>query len=192
MAPIYLIRHGLTQPNIDGLITVSREIVPLVPEGRFQARKSGAWLRGQGIAKIFSSPMLRVQQTVEELNLGAPIVEDPRLVEINLGIYEGRPSKELIDEFRWRGLLADKTKGPQGGESLMQIEERLGAFIDECLSREKEPVLVAAHGGSVRVLLSLLCPPQIERVLAEFTGNCEVWRVENQDYVKVFSPLAAD
>lgn len=189
MPPLYLIRHGLTQSNIDGIVSGSRDEVVLIREGVLQSQKSGSWLKEKSVARIFASPMLRVRQTVEAMKLDVPVVFDERLREACYGVFEKTPSKDLPEEFRWKNLFVHKTLCRPEGESVADISRRLNSFIEEYLAKEKSVCAVVAHGGTLRVMLTLLCPTQEAQIVAhEHMGNADVWYVENAAYIKAFSP----
>jgi len=79
------------------------------------------------IEQIVSSPLSRAVQTAHPLaeRLGLDIKEDPRLLELDFGVYEGRPKSEL-------GLKLRKShafRPVPGGEALIDAWHRAGAFL---------------------------------------------------------------
>ena len=115
-------RHGQTAPNRDGLV-LGRADPELTEEGHRQAALLAAALGGEPVTAILTSPLLRARQTAEAVGeaCGVPVVVDERLVEIDWGAWEGRPTGSLAvaDVDRWK---ADKGTAPEG-ESLDSLAD---------------------------------------------------------------------
>jgi 2,3-bisphosphoglycerate-dependent phosphoglycerate mutase len=84
MTQLWLIRHGLTDWNLEGRYQGQSDI-PLNAEGLAQARRLAERLKGTSIEALFSSDLLRAYQTAKILGecLGLPVQADPRLREIH-------------------------------------------------------------------------------------------------------------
>ena len=93
---LHLIRHGLTQGNLDGRYIGSGTDLPLCAEGRAQLEELKAKCQYPDVPLVFCSPMLRAQQTAEVLfpNAKLTILQDLR--EMNFGKFENRPITELV------------------------------------------------------------------------------------------------
>jgi broad specificity phosphatase PhoE len=85
---IWLIRHGETEWSVSGRHTGSTDI-PLTPEGRLQATAIGGLLAGRRFDHVFSSPMLRAQETARLARFGDRIRVHEGLVEYDYGEFEG-------------------------------------------------------------------------------------------------------
>ncbi len=96
---IYLVRHGQTLFNVQGRIQGQHDS-PLTQTGVATTQKTALALRDKGITTIVSSCLGRAQQTshIFAEQLGANIVWDNRLNEINLGPWEERRKQDLISE----------------------------------------------------------------------------------------------
>lgn len=83
------------------------------------------------------------------------VVED--FIEQGFGDWQGQPRAELFaDSLKWPGYwMAPVHEAPPGGESFVQVTDRVGAAIDQ-LSREHagRHIVVVAHGGSIRAAIS--------------------------------------
>ena len=188
----YLLRHGLTHASIDGL-TAGRFDTDVAPKGLAEAALAGDFLRTLGLKKIFASPQKRVKQTLAAMKLNTPVISDDRLMEMHFGIYEGRPSiLKNQDNVALRDMVKNKTLHYPGGENYSDVEARLKSFIEETLSHEEEPILVAGHGTTGKILLMTLFPERVEEILPTPFKTCEVFKIENGNYEKVFSPLCAE
>ena len=130
---LILVRHGRTSANAAGLLQ-GRVDNELDETGVQQADEIAAALCGtdQRPARIISSPLLRARQTAQataELT-GTEITIDERWAELDYGEWDGLPISEIrVSEWqRWR---ADTDFAPPGGESLAQLNDRVGAACDE-------------------------------------------------------------
>ncbi len=108
---IVFARHGQTAPNRDGLV-LGRADPELTDEGHRQAALLGAALGGEPVTAIVTSPLVRARQTAEVIAAacGLPVTVDERLVEIDWGTWEGRPTGSLaaadLDRSRGDGTVA--------------------------------------------------------------------------------------
>ena len=147
---IYSARHGETDWNREDKIC-GRTDIPLNENGIRQAKELAQYMSDKGIDIIIASPMFRAQQTagyVAEV-CGVEIITDERLIEQDYGIYEGK------DRF-CEGFLNNKRQFAYrypGGESMMQVAQRVYAVIEDVKSRYSDKtVLLVSHGGVCRVL----------------------------------------
>ncbi len=94
---IILCRHGETEWNREGRYQGKTDI-PLNGRGREQARQLAASLRDEPIAAVYSSTLARAYETgVEIARLhGLEVKRDPRLDEINQGLWEGLRREEIV------------------------------------------------------------------------------------------------
>ncbi len=164
---LYYVRHGLTAWNVQQRLQ-GRHDVPLNPEGRKQAVRSGVILqelferdgRKPEDFTYVSSPLGRARETMElvRTTLGlptSPYAVDERLAEIAFGEWEGLTYDDVIKRD---GNVVAKREGdkwgfrPPGGESYAEVTARVGAWYDE-LDRD---AVVAAHGGTARALVAHL------------------------------------
>ena len=157
---VYFVRHGETDWNRAQRYQGQRDI-PLNTTGRGQAARNGRVLArafggNAGALDYVASPLVRARETMEimrrEIGLAADGYRtDDRLREIHYGHWEGKLWGELhitnpqglaarqADKWGWQ---------PQGGESYQALSERVAQW----LSSIERDVVVAAHGGVMRVL----------------------------------------
>ena len=78
---IHLIRHGLTQGNLEGKYIGSTDL-PLCPQG--MAQLEGLLQEGEypPVDRVYTSPLLRARQTAELLFPDRMLVEEPGLREL--------------------------------------------------------------------------------------------------------------
>src|SRR5208282_933940 len=105
---MYCIRHGESTYNALGRVQGHLN-VPLSYLGRRQAAALAEVCRDSGAQAIFCSPLQRARETAEPIAaaIALPIYEEPRLIEIKVGIFQGHSRDELDricpNEYaRWR------------------------------------------------------------------------------------------
>jgi broad specificity phosphatase PhoE len=172
---IYFVRHGETDWNLAQRYQGQRDI-PLNATGRAQAARNGRTLaltlgREVGALDYVSSPLVRARETMEIMRreIGLPpdgYRTDARLREIDYGDWEGELWGELSvkDPQGFAAREADRWGWqPRGGESYRALSERVAGWLGEI----ERDVVVAAHGGVMRVLCGLcggLEPAEIFRL----------------------------
>lgn len=147
----YLIRHGESAYNAEGRIQ-GQSNVPLTDLGRKQAIALGNAFRTQAIDAIYSSPLDRALHTAQPIAaaLGLPLETDPRLMELNAGVFQGLIWPEIAERYpdaaaRWKSLDPDY-RIPQG-ESRRDLITRALAVIEAIRARGHARVAIVAHGG---------------------------------------------
>ncbi len=139
MTRLVLIRHGETDWNVEGRYQGQAD-PPLNGRGVAQAHRLAEALRGVGLEVLYTSPLRRARQTAEVVAeaLGLPLYEEPRLMEIHQGDWQGRLRAEIAARYpelfrRW--LEEPWSVTPPGGESLAQVQARVYAALDEIIAR---------------------------------------------------------
>ncbi len=161
-----LVRHGETDWNVQQRYQGSAD-QPLNANGEAQARQLSAKLNGAEYDQIYSSDLVRVQQTAR-LALNDSTLEvtlDERLREIDFGKFEGLTYDEIQTQFpeeltTWE---ANRDQNTHGGERLIDVVARVKDFLDDVRERHvDEKVLIFAHGGTIGMLLALAlgAPPR--------------------------------
>ena len=149
----FIMRHGESETNIKHITncTLEKNYYPLTPKGRKQAETSAKLLLKRKIVPdlIFASPFLRTKETAEivaeELGVNAENIKiDPRLGEVNTGIFAERHPKKYHDYFTSR--IEKFIKAPPGGENLTDLKKRMFAAISEIESRyQNKTILIVSH-----------------------------------------------
>ena len=114
---LYLVRHGQSTGNIGGTL-MGQSDHPLTPLGEDQARAAAERLAAFGPMPVYSSDLPRARATAEHIAAAWPaeddapdappqIVLDPRLREISLGDYEGRPWQEFEADTELTAAFAE-------------------------------------------------------------------------------------
>lgn len=159
--PIYFLRHGETDWNLEGRIQGQIDI-PLNDTGHQQAvaisRGLKSFLGNTTVDLFVASPLTRTRQTMghlsREFDLADSRIEiEPAMLELAFGIWEGHffkdlktsqhYPKDLSERFRWR---------PPEGESYEEGHERVKQWI----GRLDGPTVIVAHGAIGRCLIGLV------------------------------------
>ena len=145
---LIIVRHGRTAANAQGRL-LGRGDPPLDEEGRSQARRLGAVLRPD---RVIASPLRRAQETAEAF--GCPVEVDDRWIELDYGDLEGTPTAEVPGET-WAEWRADVCYPPEGGESLVELQDRVAGACAELLDdATRRDVVVVTHVSPVKAAVA--------------------------------------
>jgi broad specificity phosphatase PhoE len=142
---IILLRHGRTALNAAGRLQ-GRVDEPLDDVGHAQA--VAAAKRIGPVDELIASPLIRAQQTAEAF--GQPVTIDERWIELSYGVYDGQPFGEVPSEA-WVQWKLDPSFVPQGGESLLTLDQRVRRACEDLVERARDrTVLVVTHVSPVK------------------------------------------
>ena len=155
---IIAVRHGETAWNVAARIQGQLDI-GLNDTGRWQARRVGEALANEPITAVYSSDLGRAHQTAESIALvaGIPVIPDKGLRERGFGMFEGKTFDEIHTTWpdhahNWRKRIPE-WEPPEGGESLLQLRQRVTQTMHELAARHPgEQIVVVAHGGVLDTL----------------------------------------
>ncbi len=163
MIRLILARHGETLPNRRGVL-LGRDDPGLTDRGRSQAQALAAWVADHGVTRVVSSPLGRCRDTAVPIAemCSLDVVTDDRLVELDYGDWEGRSFADIPDDAsaRWR---SDARFRPPGGESLADVQERVGDWCRELAASDEESTVVAvSHVSPIKaaVVWALAAEPE--------------------------------
>ncbi len=176
MGSVYLVRHGQTTCNRDGIIQGPRIDSELSDLGHRQAAAVGRALRDAGLDAIYTSPLMRARQTAQavleghEVNgNGRPVLQvASEIYEFDYGALAGQHVDSVRDEVAqildaWRMGFPDQSF--PGGESALLAQVRVRPFVDRLLRQARdENVAVVAHGRINRVLMATLQHVGLDRL----------------------------
>lgn len=185
--PVYLIRHGQTEWNLQGRLQGSKDS-PLTERGRKQAAAVANSLKNEPPTFLHTSPLGRARKTAEMIakSLGISMEMDERLSENRFGQAEGL-TLDQIDK-RWPGFREsrelDKWNVPwPEGESYGDVDARLKEFIagklaPELGELEAGPLGIVGHQSMNMVLLGQLLGLDPSLVLQLGQPNHVVYRLK--------------
>ncbi len=153
--PLWFMRHGATQPNLDGLRCGGDLDVPLTLVGREQVLIAAQHLSAQDVRlhAIVCSPLKRTLESasiVARVLGGTPIEIDEGFRERLLGAWNLQPVETTDDAMR-SGVT------PPGGESTCDFGQRVIAALHRVAERHgQRRILVLGSKGVARVLRETL------------------------------------
>ena len=175
MSAFYFVRHGESEANVLGVISNRGVVHGLTERGRRQAEVLASALKGAGVTRIYSSPLLRALETAgilaKALDVDCEVTDALR--EFDCGIAEGRSDpaawalhRGVVEAWLEHGNLEARI---EGGESFVDIQSRFVPFVGGLMGSHVEatPVVLVGHGGLYQCMLPLV--------------------VENLDYGTAFS-----
>lgn len=175
-----LVSHGMTAAMASARFPADE---PLNDIGRRQI-EAVAGLDISGEMRRLAGPELRARQTAQCLGLQA--TAEPRLADLDYGRWRG----EKLDSIHPGELevwLADPAQAPHGGESVVDLLDRVAGWLGSLTDRTVRTVAVT-HPAVVRaaILLALDVPPKsfwridiapVSRTVMHFRGGCWTLRL---------------
>lgn len=160
MGTLVLIRHGLSQWNLENRFTGWTDI-PLAQRGAEDATKTPAVLGDLTFDLAFTSRLRRASDTLTTVLKGlgqtsVPVEYDSALNERHYGDLQGLNKAEMIKKFGedqvkiWRRSYATP---PPNGESIQDCVKRVLPYFRQYILPHVyagKTVIVAAHGNSLR------------------------------------------
>ena len=164
---IYLVRHGQTDYNLQGVVQGSGIDAPINATGRAQAEAFFRTYRSVPFDRVYHSALLRTRQSVQGfIDLGLPTCMLPELNEISWGDFEGTPMTPEEGQYyqfmlhQWQ--LGNLDYAIAGGESPNAVAERLSKALEILLKDTRKTLLVCMHGRAMRIFLSILCQTDLK------------------------------
>ena len=170
---LYIIRHGETEQNADGLLQ-GKTGGNLNTKGIEQARLTGLELRNKGITAIHSSNLDRALDTALIISdlIGAVLILENQLRERNLGNLEEKKWDDYVQAQQASGQSHEEFK-PEGGESLLEMPIRLKPFLEEISGPyQRTNLLIVGHNALNSVLLDMLTDLTLAEIFEKGQNNC--------------------
>ena len=169
---LYLVRHGETEENAEGLLQ-GKSGGKLNSIGIEQARLTGLKLRNKGITAIHSSNLDRALDTALMISdiIGAVLIPESQLRERNLGNLEVKSWDDYLKAQQASGQSHEEFK-PEGGESLLEMRIRLKPFLEEITDPyQRGNLLLVGHRALNSVLLDMLTDMPLAEIFEKGQQN---------------------
>lgn len=174
----YLIRHGETEG--DGVKRYKGHIdVPLSENGIRQMKRLSVFISAEvqkcrntsrfnqdelpsfqtsAIASIYCSDLSRAIKSAEIIAepFGLKPIVMPDLRERSFGLWEGMSFDEIREKYpeEFKAWAGNPLKySPIGGESTMEVKDRVIAALDRILKEDYIYIVIVSHGGVNRIIL---------------------------------------
>lgn len=152
---LYLIRHGITQGNLDGKY-IGQTDLSLCPEGKKQIEKLVADDIYPNVGKVYSSPLARCLETAEIIYPENKLMIIDELSEMNFGEFENKTDEQLRDLPDYVEFLKGGT--PPNGEKYADFQlrciEGLDSIFRDMMHGDITRAACVTHAG---VITNLLC-----------------------------------
>lgn len=158
----FIMRHGEAETNVKNITNcnLAQNHYQLTRKGRKQVEETIKAMRAKQANPdmIFASPFLRTKETAEmvakEFRVSQENLKfDPRLGEINTGVFSEGSPKKYRDYFE--SQLEKFTKTPPKGENLTDLKKRVFAAVSEIENRyQNKTILIISHEYSLWMLWS--------------------------------------
>ncbi len=182
---LYCVRHGETTFNFEGRIQGQLDS-QLSDLGRRQCQAVAEALGSLEFDAVVASPLARALETAQCIaeRLGLSVTIEPRLMEINAGIFQNHCWEEIGRRFpddaaRWRTQDPD-FRIPEG-ESRRDLMLRGREAFSAIREAGYRQAVVVAHGGSLSGAFKALLEIPAERnpfTLANGSVSIVVWEKE--------------
>ncbi len=169
---IYLVRHGQTEENYEGRMQ-GRKDTTLNETGVRETKKLKEKLKEKEIDLCITSPLKRTWETAMIL-VGdrCYIEEDERLIERELGKFEGKKRKDYDYKKYWDYQL---NSGDKEVERVQDVFKRSEEFLIDIKKRYKgKNILIVSHGAVIRALHHLLKETDLKK-----TKNLANFKIDN-------------
>ena len=159
---IYLIRHGQTDYNLQGIIQGRGIDSDLNETGRSQAEAFYQHYKHIEFDRVYTSQLKRTKQSVAGFTeMGIETVEHRGLDEINWGIYEGQKAtnehRVMFQSITQKWREGDVHFAPDGGESPFDLQKRQREALEHLRQADDEQtILICMHGRALRSFLCLM------------------------------------
>jgi broad specificity phosphatase PhoE len=157
---IYLIRHGETSYNIEGIVQGRLINSNLNLEGLKQRDLLCERFKDTPVKQLYLSTLKRTYQTMEPLiQKGLPYCLEPDLDELNFGEIEGTPiydanGNSILKEvlLKWKSGALDVRF--EGGETPLEALDRAKRGMTKILSKQDEtPIIICLHQRILRIVM---------------------------------------
>jgi len=159
---LYIVRHGQTDLNKQGIVQGRGKDTDLNDEGRRQAGLFYEAYKTVPFDKVYISELKRTQQSIQQfIDMGIPFQKLPGLDELAWGVYEGQPAtpenKAAFLDLMRNWLDGNLDTKFEGGESPNEVKERQLQALETIMAHpEEKNVLVCMHGRALRLLMCVL------------------------------------
>jgi probable phosphomutase (TIGR03848 family) len=160
MPLLFLVRHGENDYVKNKKLAGRLPAVHLNEHGREQAEMLGKMFAHVPLKAIYSSPLERALETarpIAEMH-HLPIIENPDLLESDVGKWQGRGWKGLMRTKAWDLVQQSPSRFRfPGGESFLDMQTRVVKALEEICARHKKPheaVAVVFHADPIKLAVA--------------------------------------
>lgn len=158
---IHMIRHGITQGNIDGQYVGSTDL-PLCGQGIDMINELKETFEYPYVDRVYVSPMKRCIETAELIYPNAELVAVEDVREMDFGVFEGKSMEDLKDDPDFGQWAASGFTGaPPEGEGMVEFggrcKEAFCTVVDNMMREGVENAALVVHGGVIMTIMAQMC-----------------------------------
>ncbi len=176
---LILVRHGESVGNSEGRLQGQTDY-GLTPKGERQSALTGDRLAAEGVAALFTSPLLRAYATARVIGerLSLPPIELPGVREYDFGKLAGRTYADIREHFA--AMERDVGGGPverayPGEEGRDAFYKRVTQSTWEVVDRHRDAtVVIVSHGGPIALFCQSALGLQYKRPMPFAIDNCSL------------------
>ena len=155
---IYLIRHGITQGNLDGKY-IGQTDLPLCAEGADTIRSLTDMEVYPSVQKVYSSPLTRCLETADIIYPDRQLMIVDELSEMDFGDFENKKQSDIaqLPEYvQWikGGVDACPPNGEKFGDFTLRCISGLDVVFSDMMAKDVTRAAVVTHGGVITNLLA--------------------------------------
>lgn len=165
---MYVMRHGESEKNVQGIYSNRTDGYPLTEKGTQQTQEAVKNLKG-AIDMVITSPVLRAKQTAEIVaeHLDVELKEAQEMTEVDSGAWDEKKVDEVSGKDVYESLSDEEyytAKRGETGESWEDVEKRAYQFVSKTLQENPgKRILFVTHGGVIFFLIKALRRMSISR-----------------------------
>lgn len=167
---LYLIRHGETKWNVEGLMQ-GRKDSQLTLKGIRDTKKLADQLKDIEFQLFISSPLQRALTTTKILaeDRDINIVTDDDLLEMDFGLWEGMSHKEIKKKFPSQSNYFwnyPHLYNPLKGETFFDVKRRVMSFLNRvCVSYPNGGnILIVSHAIVIKIIMTYFSELPLEKL----------------------------
>lgn len=185
---LYLIRHGHTAGTESDLIYGATEL-PVTEDGLREVASfaaAGHYPDPEGAA-VWTSGMYRTEQTLREMYGEIEHRQEPLLKEIDLGIFEMKTAREIMEHEYGRAWLTGEIDKPsfEGGDSHEGFEDRVNRglmnLLETAASEGTDRIIAVIHGAVITYIMNRAFPGVYENMWTWCPSPGTGYRIEVED-----------
>lgn len=185
---LILVRHGESEWNRIGRYQGQMD-APLSELGLRQAEALAERLRREQIDAIYTSPLQRARRTAEAIaryHPAVPLHEDPALLEIHHGDWQGLYAWEVRERYpdelhEWR-MFPTRSQMPNG-ESFSNILKRTLTFRERICAQyaADASIVISTHDVVIKILVADALGMHMDRINRLWITNASISVIEYTD-----------
>ena len=178
---ILLIRHGLTQGNLEKRYVsntdehlLNEEVLRLKAVAMKLTDNSDYLSLLDGLNHVYVSSRVRTQETAKLLFAGLSLRVVEELDECDFGEFEYMNYRELSGNRDYQLYIDSNGEASfPGGESKAAFTSRIMSALNRIVSNDSSDIIcIVAHGGTLRAILSELVVPHKDYFDWEIDNGC--------------------